>query len=143
MKIRVQGETVRDTIHYPVPVLEVVRDTIRLVERDTIRTLIDWNTERLYVKNLFNDNIGKLDLTATVQYNRLQNISYEFVPIHKEITKYKVPVFKPFVGVAFNSFNEALTFSAGTFYNKFGVEFQYATNFDGKKGYGMGIKYLF
>jgi len=137
----VQGEVVRDTTFHPVPLLEIVHDTIILVERDTIKTLIDWNTERYYAEQLFNDKRGILDVSASVQYNRLQDISFEFVPVYREITRYKIPAWHPYVGFSYNTFNQ-VAFDAGLFYKHFGIELQYISNFK-QKGYGIGLRYKF
>ena len=140
----VQGDVVRDTVFEPVPVLEIVHDTILLVEYDTVRTLIDWNTERYYAERLLDDPLrGLLDVSATVQFNRLQDLSFSFIPIYKEVTKYKVATWQPYVATSFNTFNQA-SVGAGIFYKKTGVEFQYITDFNRRlKGYGIGFKYKF
>ena len=139
----VKGDIIRDTIFNPVPVLEIVHDTIFLIERDTVKTLIDWNTERIYAGRVFDNKAGTLDYSATIQYNRLQSISFESVPLYKEITRYKIKVWQPYVGTSVNTFGQA-SFSAGTFYKKTGVELQYLYDFErGKKGYGIGVKYQF
>ena len=137
----VKGAIIRDTIPFPIPIREIVHDTIRLVEYDTVRTLIDWNTERFYTERLFSDNKGVLDISATIQFNKLQNFSYEFLPIYKEITIYKEPLYVPFVGMSYNSLNY-VTLSGGLFRKDVGVELQYVTNFR-QKGFGLGIKYKF
>ena len=137
----VKGEVVRDTIHLPVPVREVISDTILLIERDTIQTLVDWNTERYYADRVLDDNNGILDFTAKVQFNRLQLLSYELVPIRKEITRYKSLIWQPYIGISYNTFNH-FSISGGLFRNKTGIELQYITDFK-RKGYGVGLKHKF
>ena len=140
----VKGDVVRDTIFTPIPVLEIVRDTIFLIERDTVRTLIDWNTERYYSERLLDDRQhGILDVSATVQFNRLQDLSYTFIPIYREITKYKIKTWQPYVVASVNTFNQ-YSVGAGMFYQNTGFEFQYISDFNRRlNGYGVGVKYKF
>jgi hypothetical protein len=139
----VHGEVVRDTVHFPVPVREVVHDTILLIERDTVKTLIDWNTERYYTERLFNDNRGLLDVSASVQFNRLYDLSFEFVPIYKEITKYKVPVWQLYAGVSYSTFG-IVGIGGGLFRNHIGVEYQLQYSFPySRKGHLIGLRYKF
>ena len=139
----VQGEVVRDTIFAPVPVLEIVHDTIYLVEHDTILTLIDWNTERYYTERLISDNSGILDVSASVQFNRIQDIRFEFIPIYKEITRYRVRLWQPYIGGSLNTFSQA-AIGGGLFYKNTGIDIHYIYDLRlQKKGYGIGIKYRF
>jgi hypothetical protein len=157
----VQGDTVSgtlDTAGMPVketipeiPDLPLKRDTVWLdniiyvaTTVDTAAIINDYIASREYIPVLFdNPHIGQLSLSATVQYNRLQDLSYTFIPVYKEITRHRVPVLQPYVGASYNTLQHA-SFSAGTFYGKIGVELQYV--FDVKnieKGYGVGLKYKF
>ena len=136
----VHGDAVRDTIPFPVPYLEIIHDTIYL-KGDTVQTLIDWNTERYYTERLLNDNRGLLDVSAIVQFNTLRDLSYSFTPIYKEITMYKSPVWQPYIGVSYNTFNH-FQISGGLFRKHIGIELQYITDFN-RNGYGIGFKYFF
>ena len=139
----VQGEAVQDTVYFPVPVREVVYDTIFLVEDDTAKTVIDWNMERLYTMPLLNDNRGILDLSATIQFNRLQDVSFEFIPVYKEVTRYRVPVWQPYAGASYNTFNQ-FAVTGGFFHKKIGYELQYVYDHERKKkAWGIGFKYKF
>ena len=139
----VKGDVIRDTIPVLVPVKEVVSDTIRLIERDTIQTLIDWNTERYYFERLYDNNNGIFDMSARIQYNKIQEVSYQLVPIHKEITKFNVPVIKPFISVSYSTFDIA-GIGGGVQYKKIGFEYQYQRRFNNSEsGHLIGIKYLF
>ena len=139
----VRGDVVRDTIHLPVPVYEVVHDTICLIEHDTIKTLIDWNTERFYTWQPINDNRGIVDISAMVQFNRVQSMSAEFVPIYKEITRYKKKVWQPYISASYSTFG-IVGLGGGLFYNDVGLEygFQYSM-FENRTGYLVGLKYKF
>lgn len=128
-------------IPFPVAIKEIVPDTIILIEYDTILTIIDWNIKRNYSEMLFDNQNGSLLLDATVQYNRLQDLSYTFTPIRKEMTQYKRKTWIPFVGTSYNTFNY-LSISGGLFYQNIGIETQFITDFQ-KKGWGIGFKYKF
>ena len=139
----IQGDVVRDTVHFPVPVTEFVHDTIRLVEHDTVRTLIDWNTERYYTERMFDDGRGILDVSATVRFNRLQDISIANIPVYREVTNYKTVIWQPYIGVSYNTLNQA-SFIAGIYHKKTGIELQYISDFNRKiKGYGIGLRYKY
>jgi hypothetical protein len=138
----VQGEVIRDTLYLPDPVYEVVPDTIYLIKHDTVQTLIDWNTERFYTWQPFNDERGVLDISASLQFNRLQDLSYTFVPIYKEITKYRVNVWQPYVGVSYSTFG-IVGIGGGFFRNNFGVEYQYQMGQEGRMGHLVGVKWKF
>ena len=140
------SETVPDN-----PVLPLLLDTVYLdrivyirVEVDTAAIINDYITSREYMPVLFDTNtLGKLSLLATVQYNRLSDVQYEFSPVYKEITKYRVPVWQPFVGTSVNTFSMA-SLSVGTFYKNIGFETQFIYDFERlRKGYGIGIRYKF
>ena len=139
----VKGNVIRDTIRVPVPVHEVVSDTIVLIERDTIQTLIDWNMERIYFERLYDNNNGIFDLSARIQYNKVQEFSYELVPVYKEITKYNEPAWKPFVSASYSTFDIA-GIGGGVQYKKIGFEYQYQRRFNnGESGHLIGINYIF
>jgi len=90
-----------------------------------------------------NPQHGKLSIWETVQYNSLSEIKYEFIPVYKEITKYRIKTWQPYVGASFNTFNQ-VTVGAGTFHKNTGVDLQYIHDFSlQKKGYGLGVRYKF
>jgi len=137
----IPGETIRDTLFFPEPVFEIVHDTIILIERDTLLTLIDWNTERLYTWQPINDNRGILDISTTVQYNRVQEFSFSFAPIHKEITIYRAPVWQPFVSASYSTF-KIMGIGGGAFYNNIGLEYQWQYG-NNRSGHQIGLKWKF
>lgn len=143
----VPGETIRDTIY-------MGSDTVRLVEyvptpgetkiitvydpsgsidsTASLRaTAEDWNVKRDYSGNAFrNDTIGVFDYTATVQYNRLHSLSYEFTPITKNsvVEVKQKNVIKPFIFGGYNTNNNA-TFGAGLKFKDVGYSLKYDRNF--------------
>lgn len=126
--VYVEGETIIDSIPYPVPkyivkpsdtadiIMACVRDGIytelfperivteyvEIMKEDTAEILKDWGTKRMYSETLFDiDTVGKCVVDASVQYNRLSLLSYSYTPITKTvtITENRVKFFSPYVGV--------------------------------------------
>lgn len=143
-----------DTCYYPKPVfVEMPADTANIVAEyiklhpeqfapdtvivetyiptqvDTAAILSDWAAKRLYAETLFDDEHGKCTADMTVQYNRLQKFSYNFVPVQQVVTntEYKVPRFTPFVAAGMT-----LT---GFISGDIGVFF--------KDGFGLGYNYMY
>lgn len=126
------------------PVYKYKTDTINniIVQKvDTAQIIEDWIKNRNYNITLFDNDNGKLNIDASVQYNKLFDLQYTFTPIQKVITKQKTPVFTPFVGVSYNSLGY-VSAGGGLFYHDLGIELRYITDFD-KKGVDFGIKYKF
>lgn len=111
----VKGDTVRDSIPYPVPyvvykptdtagiIRQCVKDGIytelfpartiteveyiEVTKADTSQMLTDWATLRKYQETLFDiDTTGKCLVDAEVQYNRLRLVGYTYTPVHKVVT---------------------------------------------------------
>lgn len=111
----IQGETIRDSIPYPVPYkvtvpadtlkilqqcikdgiyadlfpekIKYVTDTVYFEKEDTTKILEDWATKREYERTLFDsDTLGTFKLNTTVQYNRISDLKYEFTPMIKTVT---------------------------------------------------------
>ena len=126
--VYVEGETIIDSIPYPVPkyivkpsdtadiIMACVRDGIytelfpervvteyiEITKEDTTDIICDWGTKRMYSETLFDiDTVGKCVVDASVQYNRLSLLSYSYTPITKTvtITERRVKFFSPYVGV--------------------------------------------
>ena len=139
-------ETVPDDPVFPLLFDTVYMDKFIYVaaKADTAAIIDDYIASREYTPVLFDSpQIGKLSLSATVQYNKLSEVSYEFEPIYREVTKYRAKVWQPYLGASLNTFNQA-TFAIGTFHKKIALELQYISDLNkGEKGYGVGIKYRF
>ena len=105
-------------------------DTVYVTQQDSAAVIKDWATERLYSETLFDvDTLGKCVVDASVQFNRMQNMSYTFTPIQKqtETTTKTTRSFLPYIG---GGLNTSGTFMAqgGMFFKQdagFGVQYNY------------------
>jgi hypothetical protein len=161
--IYLPGETITDSIPYPVPYdVEVPskpkyiikRDTIRdtipgnpyiVIEKvDTMAILADWILKRRYKETLFdNDTIGKFELSFYVQYNQAEDIKYVYTPMIKQVVSEKV--FLPYIGVGYSVVSyggislRPVDIKAGIFIKDVGVEVGYMLDFSGYNGYRVGV----
>jgi hypothetical protein len=139
-------ETIPATPILPIiPDTVYINDTLYITQKvDTASIIADYIILREYTPVLFDSSTqGKLSLLATVQYNKLQDLKYEYTPVIREVTKYRVKLMQPYAGISYNTLNLAI-FSAGTFYYDIGIDFNYIRNLDEKtSGYGIGLKYKF
>lgn len=103
-------------------------------------TVKDWNMERTYAGTLFqSDTLGTASYEAKVQYNTLTSLKWDFTPKVKEITKIKNRTVRPFVGVGYNTFNQASA-TGGVFIKNIGFSATYINDFtERKNGIGVGI----
>ena len=176
----IKGEKITDSIEKPVPYLvlrpidtaSVIQDCIKkgiyselfpektnieyviITKEDTSAIVQDWGTKRLYHETLFDvDTLGKCELDAEVQYNRLSLIGYTYLPIQKEITTVtnKVRFFSPFIGAGVSCAHWSeekdwlLNANFGFFIKeKYGVNLQYNRSLDYKTNYlGASLIYKF
>ena len=149
-KVAIDDWLVNETIP-EAPELPLKNDTVWLdsivyvVEKvDTAAIIADYIASREYAPVLFDSpQLGQLGLSAIIQYNRLQDLSYTYLPVYKEITRYRVPVFQPYIGGSLNTLSQ-MSFVGGIFYKNSGLEIQYIIDFERrKKGYGLGLRYKF
>lgn len=142
--IYIPGETIRDSIPYPVPYREeidtadvimacvrdgiyselfpkrtVVKDSIIYVTKsDSTAIMKDWATKRFYSEELFNsDSLGKCTVDAEVHYNRMKILKYDYTPSIKEVVyppTKKTAKFSPFVGAGIMT-TPSLNAAAGLF----------------------------
>jgi len=133
------------------PVLPLRLDTVYMdwfvyvdVKVDTAAIINDYIASREYTPVLFDSpQMGKLSLSATVQYNKLSEISYEFVPIYKEVTKHKVKTVQPFVSGNYSTLG-TVGLGGGFFYKDFGFEYQLQRSLrDDRAGHSFGVKWMF
>ena len=103
-------------------------------------TVEDWNMERIYAGELFkSDTLGTLNYRATVQYNTLASLAWDYTPKIKTVTITKNPVFRPFASVRYNTFEQA-SVGGGIFIRKIGLEASYLKDFKVQKdGFGIGL----
>lgn len=105
-------------------------DTIYVTPEDTSMVIRDWATERKYVETLFDiDTLGKFVLNATVQYNRLDGVGYDYTPVQKqtETTIKTTRSFLPYVGGGLNTAGMFMA-QGGMFFKQdagFGVQYNY------------------
>ena len=150
----VQQETIRDTImefipdtvyltgelryKYEYKVDTVYRD-IPVVDREEtiVETIRDWNRVREYKRELFDNGNGKMSIDLHVQYNELQNLSYAFTPLRKEITVQKKRVLVPFVSVSCCRAN-SFSVGGGFFYHDVGVRVEWMAG-----SVNWGVMYAF
>ncbi len=125
-----------DTIKiHDIEYISTIPDTAKIVE--------DFIVKREYQFNVFDNENGKLEVSPTVQYNRLQKFDYSFTPIKTVITKIDKPVFVPFISASYNSFGIA-GIGGGMFIKNTGIEYNYLYRpFDNQSGHMLGIKVKF
>lgn len=151
---------IHDSIPYPEPYkVEVqsspkyIYDTVSIdklvyLKIDTAAILSDWTLKRFYKEVLFDTpELGKFEISAEVQYNKLWNIKHDYLPKQLEIsnTKTKTPLIQPFVMIGFNTGNYG-NLQAGGFVKNLGLSYQLTTKF-GDSGnqvfHGINIGYKF
>ena len=157
--IQKEGKTVTDTIYserlvpYEVltpidPKLPIKKDTIWrdslhikevVMKVDTSKIISEYIKLNKYKAQGFDNDNGKLEIDAEVQYNTLSRLSYTFTPIQKEVIRQRTIV--PFISTSYNSF-KFVEAGGGVFINNFGVEAKYVTDFS-RNGFEVGIKYKF
>lgn len=150
----VKGKTIQRTVQVPVPYkIEVPSQPIYLYRKgdtvftniappiDTAAILNDWIVSRSYAHDLFDNQYGKLSIDASVQYNQLARLSYNFVPLQKETTIEKRPVWTPYLSVSYSSLNQ-VGVGGGVFYHHLGIGGRYVTDLKGK-GLEVELKYKF
>lgn len=111
---------------------------------DTTKTISEFIKKRKYEETVLdNDTIGRLKIGATVQYNTLQNLEYEFTPYQKVITKEKIKTksYTLFGGASVNTFGQA-GIQLGIRKGKTGYSLKGITDFD-KSGIEFGMTFDF
>ena len=123
---------------------KIVEKEIFLTSEDTLAIVIDWASERTYSETIIdNDTIGRIDIEANVQYNRLKSIEYDLKLYQKEthtITNRK-PMFEPFLGASVLTNGNGMV-ELGTFVRQnVGMSVIYDRDMTNKKNaFGIGIK---
>lgn len=179
--VYVKGDKITDSIPYPVP-FEVVKpaDTadiirqcvkdgiytelfpekivteyIEITKEDTAEIIRDWGTKRLYSEKIFDiDTIGSCTVNATIQYNRMSLLSYDYIPVMKQTTihEYKIRAFSPYIGfgcIVHEDFSDIGNYipelNAGFFIKeKYGINLLYGKSFkNGSNFYGASLLYKF
>lgn len=156
----VKGETIRDTAYIPMPYSEKKADKNNLIpvykkdpegkettELDTAKskdvTIHDWNLERKYANQVFDNENGKFLYDITVQNNKLSKFNYTFTPIQKVTTTIKEKIFQPYVSAGYSTLDIA-SVGGGFFYHNLGIEYQFQRDFKYNNiGHSLDLKYKF
>ncbi|WP_353124133.1 hypothetical protein [Dysgonomonas capnocytophagoides] len=156
----VKGETIKDTVYIPAPYSEKKADKDNLIpvykkdpegkettELDTTKskdvTIHDWNLERKYANQVFDNENGKFLYDITVQNNKLSKFNYTFTPIQKVTTTIKEKIFQPYVSAGYSTLDIA-SVGGGFFYHNLGIEYQFQRDFKyNDTGHSLGLKYKF
>ena len=158
----IKGETIHDTVQREKLVTKyvIVPELLSYVEKQKDTTIIttkpinkdsaisetvkDWNLERVYKDYLFkSDTLGTLEYNINVQYNRIKSFSYNYTPIHKEVTKERKRIFIPYVSASYSTFN-IVGMGLGAYYHNLGVGAEYQYNYDlQKKGLNLQFSIKF
>lgn len=135
----VKGETIRDTIvineptfveipskpELPMKPDTIYLDSIQIITEkvDTSAIIQDYILMRTYEYNVFNSPIlGKFDVKQQIGYNKLLSFDYNFTPVTKQITQFRVPVFTPFVTAGYST-NQSVLLGGGFYYKNIGLEY--------------------
>ena len=148
----VKGDTITDSLFVfkPYQVIRIdtiskeykVYDTVTKVYYvDTAKVINDFSQLVKYKEKLFDsDTLGSLSVDVNIQYNRLQKIGYNFIPIQKVIRKsISLPKFGVYTSV--NSFGSIGIGAIGE-YKQIGGTLQYVTQ-ERKNGIQLGFFYIF
>ena len=147
------AQCVKDGIYSELFPERVKYDTVFMSKSDTTKIMADWATERKYNQKLFAvDTLGKCEVNAVIQYNRLKSMDYTYTPVQKVVTKtvYQVKMVSPFLkaGVAFNPWSKQQAdilgkLGAGLYIKeRYGFELEYQRGFKTNEDY-LGTSILF
>ena len=89
---------------------------------DTAKIISDYIAERAYSVTLFDNLHGKLEISPTIQYNKLTTIPYTFTPIEK--TVFRKQKWALFSTISYNTFNIAGV-GGGVYYKNVGMHYKY------------------
>ena len=111
---------------------------------DTAEIIREYELSRTYNVPLFNNQYGKLDLTLNTQYNRLDSVRWEFVPIRTVQTVMTERVWSPFVSSSYSTTGH-IGIGGGVFYKNWGIEYQRQLPIipEMKQENVFGVKYKF
>ena len=135
----VKGEVIRDTVKIPYPAFTeipstpqlpmkpdtIYSDSVQIITEkvDTTAIIQDYILTRTYEFNVFNiDTLGKFDVRQKVGYNKLLSFDYTFTPMTRQITRFKEPVFTPFISGGYST-NNSFLLGGGLYYKHIGIEY--------------------
>jgi hypothetical protein len=102
---------------------------------DTAAIIRDYELKRSYQTQLFDNQYGRLGVSLSMQYNRLGELSYEFIPVTRVL--YRERVWRPFVFASYGSLG-FIGLGGGLYYNSWGIGVQYVTDLKGN-GFGVSV----
>ena len=146
-----KGKEVSGNVHITLPTKEIQPiqpilphryifiDNTKTEVVDTAKIISDYIAERTYSLTLFDNLHGKLDITPTIQYNKLTAVPYTFTPIEKTVyTKQRLTFFTT---LSYNTFNIAGV-GVGAFYNNVGVQYRYLWSTEmNRNGHEVGVSF--
>ena len=148
-----KGKNVSGNVHITLPTKEIKPidpilpykyifiDNTKTEVVDTAKIISDYIAQRTYSITLFDNLHGKLDITPTIQYNKLTTVPFTFFPIEK--TVYMKQKWTFFSTVSYNTFNIAGV-GGGFFYKNIGVHYKYLWKRDlDVKGHEFGVNIKF
>lgn len=115
---------------------------------DTLKTLWttvgDWNKKREYAQILFDTpELGRMELLATVQHNKLTGAQWNYTPVARTIYKDGGKSMKPFVRASGSTLGY-FGIGGGLQFKKWSVDISYLNSFvGGQKGLEFGVIYSF
>ena len=114
---------------------------------DTSKIIADFMKIREYNFTLFDNNeLGKLDLKPTLQFNKLISLDYDFQPRQKVVTRTIERTFQPFLSVNYHTI-DVVGVGGGFFYQNLGLEYLYNRSLNNATHnysfHTIGIKYKF
>ena len=148
-----KGKEVKGNVHVSLPTREIQPLKPLLPYRyifinntqteivDTAKIIQDYIAERTYSLTLFDNLHGRLDITPTLQYNKLTALPFSFTPIEKTVYTHQKWTF--FSTASYNTFHIAGV-GAGVFYKNKGIHYKYLWNTRlHQKGHEFGVNFLF
>ena len=125
------------------PTLPIRTDTVYIdkvlyiVDKvDTAAIIADYELKRSYAFQLFDNEAGKLSLSLSTQYNRLDTLSYEFLPVYK--TVYMEKTWQPFAIFHYSAIG-GTGVGGGLFCRRAGYYIMYSSDFRHRRGLGAGV----
>ena len=122
--------------------VEIIREVEKEIKVDTLAVLSDYLLKRTYKETLFDNEQGRFDLTAEVQYNRMTALSYDYVPLKEIRTTVSKPVWQPYVGAGYAT-NRTLCIGGGVFYHNLGVDYTYHFSLPGREAGYHAFKLMY
>ncbi len=121
--------------------VEIIREVEKEIQVDTLAVLADYLLKRTYKETLFDNEQGRFDLTAEVQYNRMTGLSYNYTPVTEVRTITKKRALEPFLSAGYST-NRTLAVGGGVFIDHWGIEYSYNLNNSNSKAFNSYHSFL-